>query len=310
MNHACTATRPASAARSQVNEGQPRRERLAVAWAAASLVGAGALVAISFTGILALTRSLTPNPWAKLPILLQPALPVLEADPFIKGRAAFIATCATCHGPSGTGVTGLGKDLTRSPFVCDSKDGELVRFLKKGREASDPLNTTRVPMPPKGGNPNLTDDDLQALVVYMRGLQDVRRVPDVPAYVPPTRETRVPTEADKAVALEAAGGDAELAEWIAHGTSLFASGCANCHGADAKGMPGLGKSLVDNTFIKSLDDDGLLAFIQKGRGPSDPANTTKIAMPPKGGNPALSEDDMLDIIAYLRTLQPKPSPAK
>jgi hypothetical protein len=27
-------------------------------------------------------------------------------------------------------------------------------------------------------------------------------------------------------------------------------------------------------------------------------------MPAKGGNPALSEDDLLDIISYLRTLQP------
>jgi hypothetical protein len=32
-------------------------------------------------------------------------------------------------------------------------------------------------------------------------------------------------------------------------------------------------------------------------------------MPAKGGNPALSEDDLLDIIAYLRTLQGLPASA-
>ena len=37
--------------------------------------------------------------------------------------------------------------------------------------------------------------------------------------------------------------------------------------------------------------------------PSHPDNTTGIQMPPKGGNPAMSDDDILDIIAYLRTLQ-------
>ena len=35
----------------------------------------------------------------------------------------------------------------------------------------------------------------------------------------------------------------------------------------------------------------------------DPANTTGVAMPPKGGNPALKEADLADIVAYLRTLE-------
>jgi disulfide bond formation protein DsbB len=79
--------------------------------------------------------------------------------------------------------------------------------------------------------------------------------------------------------------------------------CVACHGAGAVGVAGLGKPLVNNAFVQSQDDDALLAFIQKGRDPSDPMNTTGVGMPAKGGNPALSEDDILDIIAYLRTLQ-------
>jgi disulfide bond formation protein DsbB len=34
----------------------------------------------------------------------------------------------------------------------------------------------------------------------------------------------------------------------------------------------------------------------------DPLNTTGIDMPGKGGNPALTDDNILAIIAYLRTL--------
>ncbi|MEX0761598.1 MAG: cytochrome c [Dehalococcoidia bacterium] len=79
--------------------------------------------------------------------------------------------------------------------------------------------------------------------------------------------------------------------------------CAGCHAADATGIPGLGVSLVGTDFIADNSDQELLDFIKQGRPASDPANTTGVDMPPKGGNPALSDDDILDIIAYLRTLQ-------
>ena len=58
-----------------------------------------------------------------------------------------------------------------------------------------------------------------------------------------------------------------------------------------------------------LDDDAL-AFVKKGRSTSDPLNTTKVDMPPKGGNPALSDDDVLDIISYLRFLAKSESQGK
>lgn len=279
------------------------RECIAALWTIAALLVTGVLVLGASCTMTRVSHAWTPNPWAKLSILSAPALPVLDSDEFIKGRANYMATCATCHSVQGTGVNGLGKDLTRSEFVCELTDAGLVSFMKKGREANDPLNTTRVPMPPRGGNPNFSDADLQAVAVYMRGLQDPRRVPNVPAYEPPAPRSTVPTEAEKAAALAAAGGDAELAEWIAHGATLFAASCSSCHGADAKGMPGLGRTLIGSEFVNSLNDDDLLDFLLKGRSPSDPASVTKIQMPPKGGNPALSDNDLLDIIAFIRSLQ-------
>ncbi len=112
-----------------------------------------------------------------------------------------------------------------------------------------------------------------------------------------------PSADEKAAALGAAGGDAELAGYIASGTKLFNSTCIACHGPGGVGIQGNGKMLAKNDFIKSQTDDQLLAFVKHGRDPSDPKNTTGIAMPPKGGNPALSDDDLLDVISYLRTLQ-------
>jgi disulfide bond formation protein DsbB len=60
--------------------------------------------------------------------------------------------------------------------------------------------------------------------------------------------------------------------------------------------------MTASEFIADKSDDELIAFIKVGRDPSDPLNTTGVAMPPKGGNPALSDEDLQDIIAFIRTI--------
>jgi cytochrome c5 len=89
-----------------------------------------------------------------------------------KGKGVFKQTCVACHGDDGRGIEGLGKDWTKSEYIANSTDDELVEFLKVGRTIEDPANTTGVLMPPKGGNPSLSVDDLRNVVVYMRSLQD------------------------------------------------------------------------------------------------------------------------------------------
>ena len=59
---------------------------------------------------------------------------------------------------------------------------------------------------------------------------------------------------------------------------------------------------VASEFCRTQTDDQLVAFIKVGRGADDPANTTKIAMPPKGGNPALKDEDLRAIVTYVRGL--------
>jgi len=99
------------------------------------------------------------------------------------------------------------------------------------------------------------------------------------------------------------GGAAVAAGDPANGEGIYASTCATCHGADAQGIEGLGPALVDNDFVQSLTDAELIAFINTGRDASHPDNTTGVAMPPKGGNPSLIDQDIADVVAYLRTLQ-------
>lgn len=85
-----------------------------------------------------------------------------------KGKTLFASTCAACHGPEGKGVQGLGKDMTTSQFIAERSDEEMLAFVKTGRPSSDPLNTTKVDMPPKGGNPALTDEQLLDIIAFIR----------------------------------------------------------------------------------------------------------------------------------------------
>jgi disulfide bond formation protein DsbB len=79
--------------------------------------------------------------------------------------------CAGCHGADATGVTGLGKSLVGSDFIATTSDSDLATLIKTGRSSSDPANTTGIDMPPKGGNPALNDEKIDALVAYIRSLQ-------------------------------------------------------------------------------------------------------------------------------------------
>lgn len=103
---------------------------------------------------------------------------------------------------------------------------------------------------------------------------------------------------------EPAGETAAIPEGdAAAGESKFQGTCAACHGPDAKGLPNLGKDMTTSEFIQGSTDAELLAFVKTGRPPGDPANTTGVDMPPKGGNPALSDQDLADIIAFIRSLE-------
>lgn len=87
-----------------------------------------------------------------------------------RGQRLYAANCALCHGQSGEGKAMLGKTLQESEFVRGLSDEEMVEFLKEGRRADHPLNQRGVDMPPKGGNPGLSDQDLHSIVAYLRTL--------------------------------------------------------------------------------------------------------------------------------------------
>lgn len=98
-------------------------------------------------------------------------------------------------------------------------------------------------------------------------------------------------------------GSAYSRATIEEGKSLYNQTCFACHGPDAKGMANLGKDLTTSEILREHSDEEIVAFVVAGRPAEDPANTTGVAMPPKGGFDFLTNDQILSIVAYARTLQ-------
>lgn len=89
---------------------------------------------------------------------------------------------------------------------------------------------------------------------------------------------------------------------IAAGQSQYQINCSTCHGDNGEGVEGLGKSLRGNAYVKSTEADAIVAMIQEGRPADHPQNSTRIAMPPNGGNMGLTASDLRNIVAFLKTL--------
>jgi disulfide bond formation protein DsbB len=272
----------------------------------------------------------TPAPVAPVQATTPVAAVALDPQAVTRGKKAYLS-CMACHGKDAKGVKNMGKGLIGNPFITGQSDDALMAFIKKGRGPTDPGNTTKVAMPPKGGNPAMKDDQIRDIVAYIRSLQPGSTVasasaaPAKPAAAPATPvaaaapspvaaptapPTPAPTPAPVAAASPAPkpaaaptkAAIASAGDPISRGKKAYLS-CMACHGKNGTGVKNMGKDLVNSPFVAGLSDDALVDFIKKGRGPTDPGNTTKISMPPKGGNPALKDDQIRDIVAYLRSLR-------
>jgi len=204
------------------------------------------------------------------------------------GENLFVASCSACHGPSGEGLEGLGLPLAGSEFVASKSDEELLRFIKTGRPIWDAENKTGLDMPAKGGNPALSDEDLTTIIGYIRAINDPASADNGAS------DGSTPTDGSEG----AIGAGA-----ISHpGKNIFVASCSACHGPSGEGLEGLGLPLAGSEFVASKSDEELLRFIKTGRPIWDAENKTGLDMPAKGGNPALSDEDLTTIIGYIRAL--------
>ncbi len=202
------------------------------------------------------------------------------------GMELFAASCASCHGVEGEGVDGLGLPLEGSVFVQNLSDKDLRNFIKTGRPVWDADNKTGLDMPAKGGNPAISDADLDAIIEFIRFLNDDRTSGGESTFEPPS-----PVSEPQA-----------MSELALLGKEHFAASCASCHGVDGAGIEGLGLPLVGSEFVVGLSDKDLRNFIKTGRPVWDTENRTGLDMPSKGGNPAITDAEIDAIIAYIRAM--------
>ena len=90
---------------------------------------------------------------------------------------------------------------------------------------------------------------------------------------------------------------------LEEGELLYAQACASCHGAQGEGVDGLGTPLVDSPYVADLTDSEMLMLIQDGRLADVPDNRTGFAMPPRGGQSELADEQIGDIILFIRAWQ-------
>ena len=150
-----------------------------------------------------------------------------------EGKALYEATCIACHGPKGQGAIPGVPDLAKSGRLS-KPDAVLAANILNGFQSKG----SPMAMPPKGGNPNLTEDDVKALLTYMRALTGTSGSPGRPAGATPAPAARAaPTAVAPAAApVPVPATEAETATALAPDMVAFARGakdwantCARCH---------------------------------------------------------------------------------
>ena len=184
------------------------------------------------------------------------------------GEEVVKSVCATCHQAGVAGAPKIGDKAAWGPRI---KEGlkTLVADAIKGKGA----------MPPKGGNSSLSDDEVARAVVFMAN-QAGARFKEPPAKAP--AKSQAQAQAQPAAQAKPAAGAA------ADGKKVFDSTCTACHSTGVAGSPKLGdKSAWAPRLQQGMDT--LLQSALKGKG----------AMPPKGGNAALSDAEVRAAIEFM-----------
>lgn len=203
------------------------------------------------------------------------------------GEQVYNTTCKTCHDTGLAGAPKIGDKAVWGKIIAQG-DATTFNHAIAGLRA----------MPPRGGNSDLTDDEVKRAVVFMAAkagatwtappVAAVAAAPaagTAPAAAAPV--AAAPTAAAPATATPVAVASAAPAT-ASDGKKIYEATCVACHGAGIAGAPKFGDKAQWTAHI-SHGMDGLYAAAIKGKG----------IMPPKGGNPALSDADVKAAVDYM-----------
>ncbi|MCH8203488.1 MAG: cytochrome c [Proteobacteria bacterium] len=81
-----------------------------------------------------------------------------------RGQGVYGSTCVACHGAKGKGTIPGVPDFTKKKGVLAKSDQELFENIKNGFQSPGSF----MAMPPLGGNPDLSDQDVRDVITYIR----------------------------------------------------------------------------------------------------------------------------------------------
>src|SRR5262245_20308198 len=169
---------------------------------------------------------------------IQPVARVVFADASAPAGAlksaeeTYKAVCSACHGPGIAGAPKVGDNAAWAPHI---KDG-LATLVKN---AINGIQSPKGVMPPRGGNPSLSDWEVTAAVVYMANQSGASfkepPKPAAPAAAAPAQAAAAAAAPAAAPAPAAAAGAPAAAPATADGAALLQkNGCLVCHAIDKK----------------------------------------------------------------------------
>lgn len=235
-------------------------------------------------------------------LITEIAVDTYAASDIAQGRTVYAGLCSACHGIDAKGITGNGKPLVGSEFVDNLNDQELHDFIAVGRQPWDAGNTTGIPMPARGGNPSLSDEDIFKVIAYIRTLNDPSLISEDSTDVAAVEPTSVP--ADSSVSTPTPGESVTIVipttvpaiiETVSDPEGDYALLCSACHGIDGSGVDGV-VALNESGLLEN--DDELYTFLAHGQPEVDPAT----GVPHPGYWNVLSPEDIRALIDYIQEL--------
>ncbi|PVY68090.1 c-type cytochrome [Pusillimonas noertemannii] len=218
---------------------------------------------------------------------------------FKTGEQVFESTCSACHTAGVAGAPKLGDTAAWAPLIKEGYES-MLQIALHGKGA----------MPAKGGNPTLSDFEIERAVVYMANkggasfdepaepaaegeeaaADAAKASAEAPAQPAPTQpQPAAAASGDAAAAQQAEKAPAAQAEQAAPATEtaavdpagekLYKSVCFACHDAGVAGAPKLGDKAAWGPLI-ATGMDAMVEIALHGKG----------AMPPRGGSQASDEE--------------------
>lgn len=200
------------------------------------------------------------------------------------GKEIVESVCGACHTTGALNAPKIGDTAAWAPLIKQGLE-QLTQTAIKGIRQ----------MPPRGGNPELTDIEVARAVAHLANQSGAKFAEPAAPKEAPT-QTAAATSAEPAAAAApaakgapaaAAGGSADSGA----GKSTYDKACTVCHATGVAGAP------------KAGDKDAWAARLKQGAAALyEAALKGKGAMPPKGGNTALSDAEVKAAVDYMVSL--------